>query len=116
MTKSEIIANLLASKESYKKAVDSTLQARLNLTKAQDLLNTKTNTIYTTRDIKELGSNAEIRSANIAKETAGENDLVTSSNLAFETAKAEELKARLEFDTMRYIVRLMEAPAFAENE
>lgn len=116
MTKSEIIVNLLASKDAYKKAVDTTLQARLNLTKAQDLLNNKTNDIYTTRDIKELGSNAEIRSANIAKETAMETELVSSSNLDFETAKAEETKARLEFDTMRYIVRLMEAPAFTENE
>jgi len=108
MTKSELIARIVNTSEEHAKAVQQTVGARIMLNNATLALTEKVNTIFTTRDIKELGSNAEIRNANIAKETADESLAVHNYNNTFEIAKAQEAVAKLQFDQLKYIVRLLE--------
>jgi hypothetical protein len=108
MTKSELIARIVNTSEAHAKAVQQTVDARVMLNNATLALSEKVNTIYTTRDIKELGSNAEIRNANIAKETAEESLAVHNYNNTLEIAKAQEAVAKLQFDQLKYIVRLLE--------
>ena len=108
MTKSELIARIVNTSEAHAKAVQQTVDARVMLNNATLALSEKVNTIYTTRDIKELGSNAEIRNANIAKETAQESLAVHNYNNTLEIAKAQEAVAKLQFDQLKYIVRLLE--------
>ena len=108
MTKSELIARIVNTSEAHAKAVQQTVDARVMLNNATLALSEKVNTIYTTRDIKELGSDAEIRNANIAKETAEESLAVHNYNNTLEIAKAQEAVAKLQFDQLKYIVRLLE--------
>jgi hypothetical protein len=108
MTKSELIARIVNTSEAHAKAVQQTVGARIMLNNATLELSVKVNTIYTSRDIKELGSNAEIRNANIANETADESLAVHNCNNALEIAKAQEAVAKLQFDQLKYIVRLLE--------
>lgn len=108
MTKSELIARIVQTSEAHAKAVQQTVDAKILLNNATLALTEKVNSIYTSRDIKELGSNAEIRNANIAKETAEESNIVHALTNTLETAKAQEAVTKLQFDQMKYIVRLLE--------
>lgn len=108
MTKSELIARIVNTSDAHAKAVQKTVDAKIMLNNATLALTEKVNSIYTSRDIKELGSNAEIRNANIAKETAEESNIVHNLNNVLENAKAQEAVTKLQFDQMKYIVRLLE--------
>ena len=109
MTKSEVVSKIVASVEKHIDSIDKTVNTKIALNNASYALTEKINSIYNSRDVKELGSNAEIRNAKIALETIEESKTVLALENALEIARAEEIKAKAHVDQMRYIVRILEA-------
>ena len=109
MTKSEVVSRIVASVEKHIDCIDKTVNTKVALNNATFALTEKINSIYNTRDIKELGSNAEIRNAKISVETVAETKNVLDLENQLEIARAEEAKAKANVDQIRYIVRVLEA-------
>lgn len=109
MTKSEVVSKIVASVEKHINSIDKTVNTKIALNNASYALTEKVHSVYNTRDVKELGSNAEIRNAKIALETAVESRSVLELENELEIARAEEIKAKAYVDQMRYIVRILEA-------
>ena len=111
MKKDEVIAKFMKSVSAYNKAIDDTTKIRVQLNNAEFVLADKVASVYLQKDAKELGSNAEIRNANISLLTEEEQVMVRNLSNDLELAKAKELKARNEVDQMKYIIRALEAQA-----
>jgi len=111
MKKEEVIAKFMKSITAYNKAIDETAKVRVSLSNAEYVLADKVASVYLQKDAKELGSNAEIRNANISLLTEEEQVMVRNLSNNLELAKAKELKARNEVDQMKYIIRALEAQA-----
>jgi hypothetical protein len=109
MTKSEVVSKIVASVEKHIFSIDKTVNTKIALNNASYALTEKVHSVYNTRDVKELGSNSEIRNAKIALETAVESRSVLELENQLEMARAEEIKAKAYVDQMRYIVRILEA-------
>jgi hypothetical protein len=109
MTKSEVVSKIVASVEKHIFSIDKTVNTKIALNNASYALTEKVHSVYNTRDVKELGSNSEIRNAKIALETAVESRSVLELENQLEIARAEEIKAKAYVDQMRYIVRILEA-------
>lgn len=111
MKKEEVIAKFMKSVATYNKTIDETTKIRVQLNDAEFVLADKIASIYREKDVKELGSNAEIRNANLAFFTETEQAMVRNLSNNLELSKAKELKARNEVDQMKYIIRALEAQA-----
>lgn len=111
MKKEEVIAKFMKSVATYNKCIDETAKIRVQMNDAEFVLADKVATVYREKDAKELGSNAEIRNANLALLTETEQALVRNLSNNLELARAKELKARNEVDQMKYIIRALEAQA-----
>jgi hypothetical protein len=109
MTKSEVVSKIVASVEKHIFSIDKTVNTKIALNNASYALTEKVHSVYNTRDVKELGSNSEIRNAKIALETAVESRSVLELENQLEMARAEEIIAKAYVDQMRYIVRILEA-------
>ena len=108
MTKDEVIAKFVKSVSAYNKAIDETTKVRVAHNEAEFVLADKVASIYREKDAKELGSNAEIRNANLALMTNDEQKLVRELENKLELARAKENKAKNEVDQMKYIIRALD--------
>ena len=108
MTKDEVIAKFVKSVSAYNKAIDETTKVRVAHNEAEFVLADKVASIYREKDPKELGSNAEIRNANLALITADEQKLVRELENKLELARAKENKAKNEVEQMKYIIRALD--------
>jgi hypothetical protein len=108
MTKDEVIAKFVKSVSAYNKAIDETTKVRVAHNEAEFVLADKVASIYREKDAKELGSNAEIRNANLALMTTDEQKLVRELENKLELARAKENKAKNEVDQMKYIIRALD--------
>jgi hypothetical protein len=108
MTKDEVIAKFMKSVSAYNKAIDETTKVRVAHNEAEFVLADKVASIYREKDAKELGSNAEIRNANLALMTNDEQKLVRELENKLELARAKENKAKNEVDQMKYIIRALD--------
>ena len=111
MKKEEVIAKFMKSVSAYNKCIDETTKIKVEMNNAEFVLADKVASVYLQKDAKELGSNAEIRNANISLLTEEEQVIVRNLSNNLELAKARELKARNEVDQMKYIIRALEAQA-----
>ena len=111
MKKEEVIAKFMKSVSAYNKCIDETTKIKVEMNNAEFVLADKIATVYREKDVKELGSNAEIRNANLAFLTETEQALVRNLSNNLELARAKEQKARNEVDQMKYIIRALEAQA-----
>ena len=109
MNHTEIVSKFMAYVEKHVEAIDSTAKAKVNLNNASFALTDKINAIYLNNDIKELGSNAEIRGAKIASLTSAEQQAIRVLENELEIARAVEARTRAEVDQMKYIIRALEA-------
>ena len=113
MNKNEIISKFMAIVEKHVDAIDNTAQAKVNYNNASFALTDKVNAIYLNHDSKELGSNAEIRSAKIASLTSAEQQAIRTLENELEIARAKEARTKAEVEQMKYIIRALEAKAEA---
>lgn len=113
MNKNEVIAKFMAVVEKHVDAIDNTANAKVNYNNASFALTDKVNAIYLTNDIKELGSNAEIRGAKIASLTSAEQQAIRVLENELEIARAKEARTKAEVEQMKYIIRALEAKAEA---
>lgn len=111
MKKEEVIAKFMKSVSAYNKCIDETAKIKVDMNNAEFVLADKVASVYLQKDAKELGSNAEIRNANISILTEAEQALVRNLSNNLELARAKEQKARNEVDQMKYIIRALEAQA-----
>lgn len=107
MNKEDLIAKYVASVSAYNQAIDETTKIKVEINNAEFVLADKVASIYLEKDAKELGSNSEIRNANIALLTESEKALVRNLSNNLEFAKAKEIKARNEVDQIKYIIRAL---------
>ena len=107
MNKEELIAKYTDSVRAYNMAIDETTNIKVQINNAEFVLADKIASIYLEKDAKELGSNAEIRNANIALLTEAEKAMVRNLSNNLEFAKAQEIKARNEVDQLKYIIRAL---------
>ena len=103
----------MAVVEKHVDAIDNTAQAKVNYNNASFALTDKVNAIYLNHDSKELGSNAEIRSAKIASLTSAEQQAIRTLENELEIARAKEARTKAEVEQMKYIIRALEAKAEA---
>jgi len=103
----------MAIVEKHVDAIDNTAQAKVNYNNASFALTDKVNAIYLNHDSKELGSNAEIRSAKIASLTSAEQQAIRTLENELEIARAKEARTKAEVEQMKYIIRALEAKAEA---
>ena len=113
MNKNEVIAKFMAVVEKHVDAIDNTANAKVNYNNASFALTDKVNAIYLNNDIKELGSNAEIRGAKIASLTSAEQQAIRTLENELEIARAKEARTKAEVEQMKYIIRALEAKAEA---
>ena len=113
MNKNEVISKFMAVVEKHVDAIDNTANAKVNYNNASFALTDKVNAIYLNHDIKELGSNAEIRSAKIASLTSAEQQAIRTLENELEIARAKEARTKAEVEQMKYIIRALEAKAEA---
>lgn len=109
MTTKETIAMFMSAVDQYTKAIDKTAESNINYKKSVYALEDAVNLIYRDVDPKELGSNAEARSAKISEKT---HDLILAKREAefqLESARANENRMKAEVDQMKYIIRALEA-------
>lgn len=108
MKKEEVITKLMKAVSVHNKAIDETTKIKVDINNAEFVLADKVASIYLEKDSKELGSNSEIRNANIALMTESEKALVRNLTNNLEFAKAKETKARNEVEQLKYIIRAMD--------
>jgi hypothetical protein len=113
MNKNEVISKFMAVVEKHVDAIDNTANAKVNYNNASFALTDKVNAIYLNNDIKELGSNAEIRSAKIASLTSAEQQAIRLLENELEIARAKEARTKAEVEQMKYIIRALEAKSEA---
>jgi hypothetical protein len=113
MNKNEVISKFMAVVEKHVDAIDNTANAKVNYNNASFALTDKVNAIYLNNDIKELGSNAEIRGAKIASLTSAEQQAIRTLENELEIARAKEARTKAEVEQMKYIIRALEAKAEA---
>jgi hypothetical protein len=113
MNKNEVISKFMAVVEKHVDAIDHTANAKVNYNNASFALTDKVNAIYLNNDIKELGSNAEIRGAKIASLTSAEQQAIRTLENELEIARAKEARTKAEVEQMKYIIRALEAKAEA---
>lgn len=108
MNKEEVITSFMKAVGLYTKAIDKTAESNIKYKKAVYALEDAVNMIYRATDLKELGSNAEVRSAKISEQT---QDLILAKRDAeflLETARANETRIKAEVDQIKYIIRALE--------
>ncbi len=108
MNKHEAITSFMKAVNFYTKAIDSTANHNIKYKQAVYALKDAVNTIYRVSDLKELGSNAEVRSAKISEQT---QDLILAKREAeylLELARANESRTKAEVDQLKYIIRALE--------
>ena len=109
MTKQEVISTFMKYVNQYTDAIDKTAQFNIAYKKSSYALEDAVNLIYRDIDPKELGSNAEARTAKVSAKT---QDLINAKREAeyqLENARANESKIKAEVDQMKYIIRALEA-------
>jgi thymidylate synthase len=109
MTKTEVITLFMNAVNQYTSAIDKTAEVNIQFKKSVYALEDAVNLIYRNVDAKELGSNAEARSAKVSEQT---QDLINAKREAeyqLETARANESRIKAEVDQMKYIIRALEA-------
>ena len=107
MNKNEVIAKFMAVVEKHVDAIDNTANAKVNYNNASFALTDKVNAIYLNNDIKELGSNAEIRGAKIASLTSAEQQAIRVFENELEIARAKEARTKAEVEQMNRLLRAM---------
>ena len=113
MNKNEIISKFMSIVEKHVDAIDNTANAKVNYNNASFALTDSVNAIYLNQDVKELGSNAEIRSAKIASLTSAEQQAIRLLENELEIARAKEARTKAEVEQMKYIIRALEAKSEA---
>ena len=109
----EAVNKLVAFNQLYNKVVSTTTEAKNALTQAEWALEDAKFEILRNVDVKELGSNAEVRESKLSAMLAEHIQLVRKSTLNYELAKAEEQKCRANLDFAKHLVRASELLAEA---
>ena len=108
MNKHEAITSFMKAVSLYTKAIDLTANHNIKYKQSVYALEDAVNNIYRVSDLKELGSNAEVRSAKISEQT---QDLILAKREAeylLELARANETRIKAEVDQIKYIIRALE--------
>jgi hypothetical protein len=108
MTKQEVISMFMKAVGQYTSAIDKTAESNINYKKSVYALEDAVNLIYREVDPKELGSNAESRSAKVSEKTQQLIVAKREAEFQLENARANENKIKAEVDQIKYIIRALE--------
>jgi len=108
MTKQEVITMFMKAVGQYTSAIDKTAESNINYKKSVYALEDAVNLIYREVDPKELGSNAEARSAKISEKTQQLILAKREAEFQLESARASENRIKAEVDQIKYIIRALE--------
>ncbi len=108
MTKQEVITMFMKAVGQYTTAIDKTAESNINYKKSVYALEDAVNLIYREIDPKELGSNAEARSAKVSEKTQQLIVAKREAEFQLETARANENRIKAEVDQIKYIIRALE--------
>jgi len=108
MTKQEVISMFMKAVGQYTSAIDKTAESNINYKKSVYALEDAVNLIYREVDPKELGSNAESRSAKVSEKTQQLIIAKREAEFQLETARANESRIKAEVDQIKYIIRALE--------
>jgi hypothetical protein len=108
MTKQEVITMFMKAVGQYTTAIDKTAESNINYKKSVYALEDAVNLIYREVDPKELGSNAESRSAKVSEKTQQLIVAKREAEFQLETARANENRIKAEVDQIKYIIRALE--------
>jgi len=108
MTKQEVITMFMKAVGQYTTAIDKTAESNINYKKSVYALEDAVNLIYREVDPKELGSNAEARSAKISEKTQSLIIAKREAEFQLESARANENRIKAEVDQIKYIIRALE--------
>ena len=109
MNKQEVITMFMSAVGKYTSAIDKTADSNINYKKSVYALEDAVNLIYRQVDPKELGSNAESRTAKVSEKTQDLIEAKREAEFILETARANESRIKAEVDQMKYIIRALEA-------
>ena len=108
MTKQEVITMFMKAVGQYTSAIDKTAESNINYKKSVYALEDAVNLIYREIDPKELGSNAEARSAKVSEKTQQLIIAKREAEFQLESARANENRIKAEVDQIKYIIRALE--------
>ena len=108
MTKQEVITMFMKAVGQYTSAIDKTAESNINYKKKVYALEDAVNLIYREIDPKELGSNAEARSAKVSEKTQQLIIAKREAEFQLESARANENRIKAEVDQIKYIIRALE--------
>ena len=108
MNKTEVITMFMSAVGKYTSAIDKTADSNINYKKSVYALEDAVNLIYRQVDPKELGSNAESRTAKVSEKTQDLIEAKREAEFILETARANESRIKAEVDQIKYIIRALE--------
>ena len=110
MTKLEAISKLVDYTSKYQKQVVAHFEAEVALTGVKQALSDAKESVLTSVDPKELGSNAEIREANLNNRLATYITAVREADLKVSTTNMELTLAKSDVSMMSRIVDALSSP------